>query len=115
MARSSTEAEYIALTNATTEVMWIQTILWEIRIQAPQQAKLLCDNIGAKYLASNRVFHGRVKHIELGYHYVRERVERKLVHIDFVASGDHVADGFTKPLPVRQLEIFKYNLNLAKL
>ena len=47
VALSSTEAEYRALTNATTKVMWIQTILWEIRIQARQQAKLWCDNIGA--------------------------------------------------------------------
>lgn len=115
VSRSSTEAEYKAVANATAEIMWIQTLLREIGVQSPQQAKIWCDNIGAKYLSNNPVFHGRTKHIEIDYHFVRERVARKLLHIDFVSSGDQVADGFTKPLPVKQLENFKHNLNLAKL
>jgi hypothetical protein len=115
VSRSSTEAEYKAVANATAEIMWIQTLLWEIGVQSPQQAKIWCDNIGAKYLSNNPVFHGRTKHIEIDYHFVRERVAWKLLHIDFVSSGDQVADGFTKPLPVKQLENFKHNLNLAKL
>ena len=115
VSRSSTEAEYKAIANATAEVMWIQILLQEIGIQCSQQAKLWCDNLGAKYLSSNPVFHGRTKHIEVDYHFVRERVARKLLQIDFIPSGDQVADGFTKPLPVRQLENFKHNLNLARL
>jgi hypothetical protein len=76
-------------------------------------AKLWCDNIGAKYLSANLVFHARTKHIEVDYHFVRERVSMKLLKIDFVPSRDQVADGFTKPLPIRKLENFKHNLNLA--
>jgi hypothetical protein len=85
----------------------------EIGVPCPRQAKLWCDNMGAKYLASNPVFHGRVKHIEIDYHFVRERVANGLLHINCVLTGDQIADGFTKPLPVRSLENFKYNLNLA--
>lgn len=103
------------LDQATAEVMWVHILLREIGVQCPQEAKIWCDNIGAKYLSNNPVFHGRTKHIEIDYHFVRERVARKLLHIDFVSSGDQVADGFTKPLPVKQLENFKHNLNLAKL
>ena len=95
--------------------MWIQTLLYELGIQTPQAAKLWCDNIGAKYLSANPVFHARTKHIEVDYHFVRERVSKKLLDIDFVPSGDQIADGFTKALPTRQLENFKYNLNLARL
>lgn len=68
------------------------------------------DNIGAKYLSTNPVFHGCMKHVEVDYRFVRERVARKLLHIDFVPSGDQVANGFTKHLPVRELENFKHNL-----
>ncbi|WVZ53456.1 hypothetical protein U9M48_004396 [Paspalum notatum var. saurae] len=115
VARSSTEAEYKALANATAEIMWIQTLLKEIGIQSPSTAKLWCDNMGAKYLSSNPVFHARTKHIEVDYHFVRERVTRNLLEVDFVPSADQIADGFTKALTVRQLENFKHNLNLARL
>ena len=51
----------------------------------------------------------------MDYHFIRERVSRKLLEIDFVPSKDQVADGFTKPLTVRSLETFKHNLNLKSL
>jgi histone deacetylase 1/2 len=114
VSRSSTEAEYKAVANATAEIMWIQTLLMELGIRAPRAAKLWCDNIGAKYLSANPVFHARTKHIEVDYHFVRERVARKLLDIEYVSTKDQVADGFTKPLPVRQLEVFKHNLNMIR-
>jgi histone deacetylase 1/2 len=115
LSRSSTESEYKAVADATAEVMWIQTLLQELKVSTPKAAKLWCDNIGAKYLSANPVFHARTKHIEVDYHFVRERVARGLLEIDFVPSGDQIADGFTKPLSVRLLENFKYNLNMTKL
>jgi histone deacetylase 1/2 len=113
VSRSSTEAEYKAVANATAEVIWIQTLLYELGIQAPKKAKLWCDNIGAKYLSANPVFHARTKHIEVDYHFVRERVARRLLDIEYISTKDQVADGFTKPLAVRSLEMFKNNLNLG--
>nr|AAT85031.1 putative polyprotein [Oryza sativa Japonica Group]ABF96679.1 retrotransposon protein, putative, Ty1-copia subclass [Oryza sativa Japonica Group] len=114
VSRSSTEAEYKALANATAEIMWVQTLLQELNIVSPAMAQLWCDNMGAKYLSFNPVFHARTKHIEVDYHFVRERVARKLLQVDYVSTNDQVADGFTKALPVKQLENFKYNLNLGK-
>jgi histone deacetylase 1/2 len=114
VSRSSTEAEYKAVANATAEIMWVQILLKEIGIHAPRYGKIWCDNLGAKYLSSNPVFHARTKHIEVDYHFVRERVTRGLLQIDFVPTGDQIADGFTKPITVRQLENFKYNLNLRQ-
>jgi hypothetical protein len=115
VSRSSTEAEYKAVANAAAEILWIQTLLIEIGVHSPPAARLWCDNMGAKYLSSNPVFHARTKHIEVDYHFVRERVSRNLLKIDFVPTGDLVADGFTKALSVRQLANFKYNLNLGRL
>jgi hypothetical protein len=69
----------------------------------------------AKYLSTNHVFHVRIKHIEVDYHFVQESVLKKLLEIDFISSKDQVADGFTKHLSVRLLENFKHNLNLVRL
>jgi histone deacetylase 1/2 len=115
VSRSSTEAEYKAVANATAEIMWVQTLLKEIGVSSPRMARLWCDNMGEKYLSANPVFHARTKHIEGDFHFVRERVLSNLLQIDFVLTGDQVADGFTKALAVRQLENFKHNLNLVRL
>jgi hypothetical protein len=96
-------------------VLWVQILLKELKIHSLKAAKLWCDNIEAKYLSTNPVFHARMKHIEVDYHFIRERVSKGLLNIDFISSKDQVADGFTKALPVRLLEIFKYNLNLERL
>jgi hypothetical protein len=71
----------------------------------------LFDNFGIKYLSANPILHARTKHIEVDYHFVCERVSRKLLEIDFVSSQDQVVDGFTKPLAVRQLENIKHELS----
>ena len=61
------------------------------------------------------MFHARTKHIEVDYHFVRERVTRGLLDIEHVSTRDQVEDGFRKPLAARQLELFKGNLNLEKI
>jgi hypothetical protein len=71
--------------------------------------------MGAKYLASNLIFHGRMKHVEVDYHFVRDRVLCKLLEVRFISMEDQVADGFTKPLPQGRLLEFQRNLNLTKL
>lgn len=112
VSRSSTEAEYKALANATAEIIWVQNLLTELGVRHPKAASLWCDNLGATYMSANPVFHARTKHIEIDYHFVREQVADKLLNIRFVPTGDQVADGFTKPLTIRQLEAFRNNLNL---
>jgi hypothetical protein len=77
VSRSSTETEYKAMANATAEVAWIQSILNELGIEEDVKPCLWCDNLGTTYLSANPVFHGRVKYVEIDYHFVRERVANK--------------------------------------
>ena len=113
--RSSTEAEYKALANATAEIIWVQSLLRELGIRRIPAPCLWCDNLGATYLSANPVFHARTKHIEIDFHFVRERIANKQLEIRFVHSRGQLADGFTKALPTRSFEEFKRNLNLTKL
>jgi hypothetical protein len=87
-------------------------IVGRVENSAPPAARLWCDNIGAKYLSENPVFHAHTKHIEIGYHFVREQVAQKLLDVRFIASADQVADGFTKALPIQRLISFRNDLNL---
>jgi len=112
VSRSSTEAEYKAVANATAEIIWVQSLLRELGVSQTQPHVLWCDNIGATYLSSNPVFHARTKHIEVDYHFVRERVAQKLLHIKFISSKDQLADIFTKPLPQPQFVGCRRNLNI---
>jgi histone deacetylase 1/2 len=112
VSRSSTEAEYKAMANATAEVIWVESLLTELGVKFRRPSRLWCDNLGATYLSANPVFHARAKHIEIDFHFVRERVAKKLLEVRFIASNDQVADGFTKALPTHKLEVFRSNLNL---
>jgi hypothetical protein len=63
----------------------------------------------------NHRFHGRTKHIEIDFHFVREQVARRQLEVRFISSADQVADVFTKSLPTSKLDVFHRNLNLVKL
>lgn len=67
--------------------------------------QILCDNVGATYLCQNPVFHSRMKHIAIDFHFVREQVHQKAIVVQHVHSADQVADTLTKPLPRRALQI----------
>jgi hypothetical protein len=57
--------------------------------------------LGATFLSANPVFHARIKHIEIDYHFVRERVANNSLAIRFISTKDQLADGFTKALPIK--------------
>jgi hypothetical protein len=112
VSRSSTEAEYKAVGDATAEIIWVQSLLQKLGISQPQPPILWCDNIGATYLSANPVFHARMKHIKVDYHFVWECVSQKRLLIKFISSMDQLADVFTKPLPLPQFEFCRLNLTL---
>jgi hypothetical protein len=113
VSRSSTEAEYKALANASAELTWLQSLLKELGVFLIAAPTLFCDNIGATYLSSNPAFHARTKHIEIDYHFVRDRVALKTLNVKFVSSKDQVADFLTKPLVSTRFASLRKNLNVC--
>jgi hypothetical protein len=86
VSKSSTEAEYKALANTTSEIIWTKALLGELGVNIKKKPSVCCDNLGATYLCVNPVFHARTKHIEIDFHFVRERVAQEELQIRFISS-----------------------------
>lgn len=112
VSRSSTEAEYRSLANLTTEVIWIQTLLQELRVPLSQKPILWCDNLSTVALSANPVFHSLSKHFELDLHFVRERVIDRRIEVNHVPSYEQVADILTKPLSLDNFLKFRRKLTI---
>ena len=115
---STMEAEYVALSDAVREFVYLKRLLnhigFEKLVKSPRS--IFCDNQSAIYLAKNAVFHKRSKHIDVDFHYIRELVKNKCIQIDYLKSECMPADIFTKSLQkckhengVKMLRL--YNLN----
>ncbi|XP_019200291.1 PREDICTED: uncharacterized protein LOC109193920 [Ipomoea nil] len=99
VARSSSEVEYKALADVCAELIWIVSLLREIKVTGIFVPKLWCNNLGATYMCANPFFHARTKHVEIDYHFVRDRVASGDIHVNFISTKDQLGDIFTKALP----------------
>ena len=96
-ARSSTESEYRALADTTSEILWLRWLLADIETSQCSPTDLYCDNRSAIQIAHNDVFHERTKHIEIDCHFIRQHLLRGELHLISIGTLDQPADLFTKP------------------
>ena len=99
VAKSTTEAEYVALSLATQEAIWIRQLLKDVGMSIDLPTLIHEDNIGAIELSKNSKFHNRTKHIDISYHFIRERVVSKEIEVKYCSSSSNLADIMTKALP----------------
>jgi hypothetical protein len=81
-------------------------VLQELGIKLTRPVVLWCDNLDDTYLSANPTFHARMKHVEVDYHFVGERVENGSLEIRFISTRYQVEDGFTKAISAWQLYEF---------
>lgn len=115
VARSSSEAEYRALSFASCELQWPLYLLKDLRVQCNKLLVLFCDNQSAIHIAGNPVFHERTKHLEIDCHFVREKLQQNIFKLLPVKSQSQLADFFTKPLPPKNFHSFLPKLNMIDL
>ena len=100
VALSTSEAEYVALSFATQEIVWLRKLLiTDLKSTSQKPTVLMEDNQGAISIAKNPVAHARTKHIDIRYHYIREAVQNGTINLCFCPSENMIADLLTKPLP----------------
>jgi len=100
------------MANIAAELTWLTFLLRDLRVPQSQPSILFCNNLSALHMTINPVFHARSKHIELDYHFVRERVSMGLLVTRHVSSSLQIVDIFTKPLCKTVLHHFRNKLCL---
>ncbi|GAA5913711.1 hypothetical protein JCM6882_002323 [Rhodosporidiobolus microsporus] len=100
VAASSTEAEYLGLSHASKEAIFLSQLLGELGVGAPGPATLFGDNQGANALSRDPQFHDRTRHLRLTEHFVREMVQQGVVAVEYIPTAHMVADTMTKSLPL---------------
>lgn len=98
IVQSSTEVEHRVVASATVEFCRIINLFRELFVSMDDVPALFGDNLGATYLCANPVFHSRIKHIEIEYHFVRLIIQSKVLCVVHISSGDQLDDLFTKAL-----------------
>ncbi|GJR27081.1 zinc finger, CCHC-type containing protein [Tanacetum coccineum] len=99
VALSSCESEFMAATGAACQALWLKRLLSELTGWEEKRITLKVDNISAIALVRNPVFHGRSKHIDIRYHFIRECVENGHINVEHVSGELQRADILTKALP----------------
>jgi hypothetical protein len=113
VSKSSIEVEYISLAFATAELFWLRMLLQELQIYLHCSPTIWCDNLGALALASNPVYHACIKHIEVDYHFIREKVVNKDVTTKYLSTIDQITYIFTKGLTTNQFLLLKDKLKVC--
>ena len=98
VALSTAEAEYVALSSAAQEAVWLRQLMSELGSPPTTPTKVFEDNQSAIAMSKNPQFHGRAKHIGIKHHFIREQVGSKIIKLEYCPTEQMVADIFTKGL-----------------
>ena len=115
VARSSTEAEYRALTATTAELIWLRWLLQDLGVDCSTATKLHCDNLSAIQIVHNDVFHERTKHIEIDCHFIRHHLLQGTLTLQSISFQNQLADIFTKPLSPGTFRVLASKLIMVSL
>jgi hypothetical protein len=110
-ALSTAEAEYIVAGHCSAQLLWMRQTLRDYGYKL-SKVPLLCDNESAIRMADNPVEHSRTKHIDIRYHFLRDRQQRGDIEIAYVRTKEQLADVFTKPLDEKTFSKLRNELNI---
>lgn len=105
---STTEAEYMAITEAVKEAIWLQGLVSDLGLDQ-KKTLVFCDSQSAIHLTKNQMFHERTKHIDVKHHFIRDIVSKGVVDVKKVSTHDNPADMITKAVPTNK---FRHCLDL---
>lgn len=89
---STTEAEFVAAAAAACQAIWLRRILKELCYQQQESTPIYCDNVSAIKLSRNPVLHGKSKHIDVRFHFLRDLCREGVIDMIWCSNEDQVAD-----------------------
>ena len=112
VALSSTEAEYMALSDATREAVWLRRFLLELGIPITSPTIMYEDNQGTIALVENPIRHKRSKHIDIRYHYTRDALTNNEISLVYIPTADQLADVMTKAIARSKFEELRLKIGI---
>lgn len=113
IARSNIETEKKVLANATSKLLRLQTLLLKLGIFLSKPPILYCDNLGPTYISVNAIMYFRIKHVDIDYYFVRDRIHFKTLQVSILSNKDQVADILSKPLSRARFNMLRTNLTVT--
>ena len=112
---STTENEYVAVTQAAKEALWLCSLLSQVFPGKLDPTTLFSDNQSAIALTKDHQYHARTKHIDIRFHFIRYVIENGSIRLIYCPTDDMVADTLTKALPSAKVKHFASQLGLSAL
>ena len=100
----SAEAKFKGVAKGITKVLWLRKQLKELRFTPTRSCELYCDNQAAINISENLVQHAHTKHVEVYRHFIKEKLEAKVIKLPHVKSKDQLADILTKAVGTQFFE-----------
>jgi transposase InsO family protein len=114
VALSSTEAEYIALSEASQEAVWLKGICSDFNINMSKAIVIQADNQSCIKMTDCEKFSNRSKHIDTKYHFIKDLKNNNVISLKYVSSENNVADLLTKPLGSTRIKFLRSKANILE-
>ena len=115
VARSTSEAEYMALSDCAQELIWIRRFMDELKETQVRPTTIYEDNQGCIAMSYNPVDHRRSKHIHVRYHFLRELIQANELTVVYCPTEEMIADILNKPLPGPQFTYLRVKLRVSRI
>ena len=110
---STTESEYVAVTHAAKEALWLRSLIEQLFGTTLSPTTLFSDNQSAIALSKDHQYHARTKHIDIRFHFIRWIIEQGSIRLIYCPTDDMIADTLTKALPSAKVKHFASELGLS--
>ena len=105
----------MAAAACASQAVWMQRILEKLSLKESKGTTIFCDNSSTIKLSKNPVLHGRSKHIDVRFHFLRDLTQEGAVELVYCGTQEQLADIMTKPLPLAAFQKFRNQLGVCEI